>query len=80
MKFLFLFCRKREATKHLGTAKDSALEGRLTWALSLRQAGEKEPLESELRSQCRYKKGRLDALGFESSKGTSIQPFAADPQ
>lgn len=83
MKFLFLFCRKREATKHIGTAKDPALKGRFARALrmlSFRQAGVEEPLESELRSQCRHKKGRLDALGFESSKGTSIQPFAADPQ
>lgn len=83
MKFLFLCCRKRDAIKHLGTTKDSALEGQLAWTLrvvSFRQAGVGEPRESELHSHCRQKKGWFDALGFESSKGKSIQPFVADPQ
>lgn len=83
MKFLFLFCRKRDAIKHLETTKDSALEGQLAWTLrvvSFRQAGVGEPLESELSTYCGQKKGWLDALGFESSKGKSIQSFIADPQ
>lgn len=49
MKFSFLSVG-RDAIKHLGTTKDSALEGQLAWTrrvVSFRQAGIEEPLESD---------------------------------